>query len=151
MSIQLPIRVKLKHVGPVQTPVPAYSHAGDAGVDLYAAINFRYIMGPGEHWLCPTGIAIALPPGYEAQVRPRSGLALKHGITVLNTPGTVDPGYRGEIGVILINHGGQQYTIEPLSRIAQLVFNRVEQAVFQVVDDLDATGRGDGGYGSSGI
>ena len=129
-------------------PLPKYAHEGDAGVDLYSRAD--YLVKPGERVLVSTGLKMAIPPGYEGQVRPKSGLALKHGITVLNTPGTVDSPYRGEVGVIIINHDACPYTVKKGEKIAQMVFNKVEYAVFQEVKELDATTRGEGGYGSTG-
>jgi len=108
-------------------------------------------LAPGERALIPTGIAIALPPGYEAQVRPRSGLALKHGVTVLNSPGTIDADYRGEVQVLLINHGAQPFVIRRGDRIAQMIVAPVTQIVWNLVERLDETERGSGGYGSTGI
>ena len=129
--------------------IPAYAHDVDAGVDLYAAADL--IVRPGERALVPTGLKMAIPYGYEGQVRPKSGLALKHGITVLNTPGTVDAPYRGEVGVIVINHDPKSaYEVKKGDKIAQMVFNKVERAVFSEVSGLEATSRGSGGYGSTG-
>ena len=121
-----------------------------AGMDLYAELAEELVLGPGERALVGTGIAIALPEGYEAQVRPRSGLALKHGITMLNTPGTIDADYRGEIGVIVINHGREPFVIRHGERIAQLVVAPVVRATLVVVDELDSTSRGAGGFGHTG-
>ena len=129
--------------------IPSYAHKGDAGVDLYA--NKEIVVEPGQRALVPTGIKIALPKGFEAQVRPKSGLALKSGITVLNTPGTVDEGYRGEICVIVINHGKQAFKVEKGNRIAQMVFNKVEKAELEEVEELDGTTRGENGFGSTGL
>ena len=131
-------------------PLPAYETAQSAGMDLRAAIDEPLAMQPMERALVPTGIAIALPAGYEAQVRPRSGLAVKHGITCLNTPGTIDADYRGEIKVILINLGSMPVHLARGDRIAQLVVAPVTQAAWEAVDMLDATARGSGGFGSSG-
>jgi dUTP pyrophosphatase len=129
--------------------IPGYAHDGDAGVDLYAAADIT--VRPGERALVPTGLKMAIPYGYEGQVRPKSGLALKHGITVLNTPGTVDAPYRGEVGVIVINHDPRAaYEVKKGDKIAQMVFNKVEYAVFSEVSGLEATSRGAGGYGSTG-
>ena len=131
------------------TVLPKYAHDGDAGVDLYSAGNFS--VKPGERMLVPTGLKMAIPHGYEGQVRPKSGLALKHGLTVLNTPGTVDAPYRGEVGVIVINHDpGAVYEIKKGEKIAQMVFNKVEYVSFTEVTELEATSRGEGGYGSTG-
>lgn len=121
-----------------------------AGVDLLAAVAGNCALAPGERRLIPTGIAIALPRGYEAQVRPRSGLALKYGVTVLNSPGTIDADYRGEIGVLLINLGESPFVIERGDRIAQMVFARVTKIEFELAVDLEASRRGEGGFGSTG-
>lgn len=129
-------------------PLPSYATAGSAGLDLRAAASFT--LKPGERALVPTGLAIALPEGYEAQVRPRSGLAVKHGITVLNAPGTIDADYRGEIQVPLINHGQADFAVARGERIAQMIIARVEQVELVEVDALDETARGTGGFGSSG-
>jgi dUTP pyrophosphatase len=132
--------------------LPAYQSALAAGLDLLAAVpkDAPIILGPGRFALVPTGLSIALPPGYEAQVRPRSGLALKHGVTVLNAPGTVDADYRGEIGVALINHGEVPFTIQRGERIAQMVIAPVVQAELVPVTALSSTARGSGGFGSTG-
>ncbi|MBP5320400.1 MAG: dUTP diphosphatase [Kiritimatiellae bacterium] len=131
-----------------QATLPAYAHPGDAGMDLCACEQTRIL--PGERKLVHTGLAMALPPGTEGQVRPRSGLALKHGITVLNAPGTIDEGYRGELCVILINHGDQPFAIEPGMRIAQLVVAPVARAAIEPCDALPESDRGTGGFGSTG-
>lgn len=131
-------------------PLPAYESAAAAGMDLPAAIEQELTLAPGERALVPTGLAIALPDGYEAQVRPRSGLAARNGITVLNTPGTVDADYRGEIKVILANLGNEDFTIERGMRIAQMVIAPVVQAVLQEAESLPETARGEGGFGSTG-
>ena len=132
--------------------LPAYQSALAAGLDLLAAVPEAapVILAPGKYALIPTGLAIALPPGYEAQVRPRSGLAAKHGVTVLNAPGTVDADYRGEIGVPLINHGDVPFTIRRGERIAQLVIASVARAELVLAVSLSATDRGSGGFGSTG-
>ena len=124
------------------------SHA--AGMDLYAELNRDLILLPGMRALVPTGIAVALPSGYEAQIRPRSGLALKHGITLVNAPGTIDPDYRGEIGVIVINHGSEPFTIRNGERIAQMVFASFVRVLLEEVDELEVTSRGNGGFGHTG-
>jgi dUTP pyrophosphatase len=129
---------------------PAQQSAGAAGFDLAAAVTADLVLEPGRRALVPTGIAIALPPSTEAQVRPRSGLALKHGVTCLNSPGTIDADYRGEIKVLLINHGEQPFTVTRGTRIAQLVVAPVARARFVVSLDLDDTARGAGGFGSTG-
>jgi len=131
-------------------PLPAYESAAAAGMDLPAAVKQELTLAPGERVLVPTGLAIALPDGYEAQVRPRSGLAARNGITVLNTPGTVDADYRGEVKVILANLGNEDFTIERGMRIAQMVIAPVIQAVWQEADSLPETARGEGGFGSTG-
>lgn len=133
-------------------PLPAYATPGAAGLDLCAAVpaDDPLILPPGERALIPTGLAMALPPGYEAQVRPRSGLALKHGVTVLNSPGTIDCDYRGEVGVVLVNTGNEPFTIARGERIAQIVIAAVTQAHPVEVTDLPGTDRGAGGFGSTG-
>ncbi len=130
--------------------LPAYESALAAGMDLLAAVESHLVIEPGERALVPTGLAIALPPGFEAQVRPRSGLALKQGITVVNTPGTIDADYRGEVGVILINHGDAPFYVDRGMRIAQMVVTPVTQAVWNEVDTLPDSARGTGGFGSTG-
>jgi dUTP pyrophosphatase len=134
-------------------PTPSYASEGAAGLDLYAALpaGQKLVLEPGARDLIPTGIEIALPAGYEAQVRPRSGLAVKQGVTVLNAPGTVDSDYRGEVKVLLINHGGQPFEILRGMRIAQLVVAPVARATLVEVDELDETARGVGGFGSTGL
>lgn len=131
-------------------PLPAYATAGSAGLDLLAAIDSDIELKPGSRVAVPCGIAIALPEGCEAQVRPRSGLALNHGITLLNSPGTIDSDYRGEIKVILINHGEQPFRVTHGMKIAQLVVGRYEQARLNDVNQLPASKRGTGGFGSTG-
>lgn len=131
-------------------PLPTYATAGSAGVDLAAALTAPLVLAPGARALVPTGIALALPQGFEAQVRPRSGLALKHGVTVLNSPGTIDSDYRGEVRVILANLGGESVTIARGERIAQLIVAPVQQVAWQRVDRLPASARGAGGFGSTG-
>jgi len=133
-------------------PLPAYQTNDAAGLDLMAAVaeNEPLTLAPGQYALVPTGLAMALPPGYEAQVRPRSGLAAKHGVTVLNSPGTIDADYRGEIKVILINHGAAPFVIKRGERIAQMVIAPVVQAALVPVATLSATDRGAGGFGSTG-
>ncbi|TAJ66459.1 dUTP diphosphatase [Brevundimonas sp.] len=133
-------------------PLPAYETGGSAGMDLRAAVaeDAPLTLAPGARALVPTGLKIALDPGYEAQVRPRSGLALKHGITCLNSPGTIDSDYRGEVGVILINHGQDPFVIKRGERIAQMVIARHQQAEMIEVESLDETARGAGGFGSTG-
>jgi dUTP pyrophosphatase len=132
-------------------PLPAYATAQSAGLDLMAAVEGEIVLAPGARHLIPTGLAIALPAGFEAQVRPRSGLALKHGITVLNSPGTIDADYRGEVKVLLINHGAEPFALKRGDRIAQMVVAPVTRMEWSVVAALDETERGAGGYGSTGI
>jgi len=131
-------------------PLPAYATAGSAGMDLVAAVDAPMTLQPGARALVATGLRMALPQGYEAQIRPRSGLAVKNGITVLNTPGTIDSDYRGEVKVCLINLGNEDFIIERGARIAQMVIQPVVQAILQQVDDLDETARSAGGFGSTG-
>lgn len=132
-------------------PLPAYATPHSAGLDLMAAIDGEIVLQPGARQLIPTGLAIALPAGFEAQVRPRSGLALKHGITVLNSPGTIDADYRGEVKVLLVNHGAEAFTLKRGDRIAQMIVAPVTRIAWNVVAALDETERGAGGYGSTGI
>ena len=131
-------------------PLPHFETAGSAGLDLRANLDASVALVPGGRVLIPTGLFVALPDGCEAQVRPRSGLAYKHGITVLNSPGTIDADYRGEIGVLLINHGEESFLIEDGMRIAQLVIARYEQFQWTPVEQLTTTQRGQGGFGSTG-
>jgi dUTP pyrophosphatase len=131
--------------------LPAYATAHSAGMDLLAAVETEVTIPPGQRRLVPTGLTVALPAGYEAQVRPRSGLALKHGVTVLNAPGTIDADYRGEIGVVLINHGAEAFTVTRGSRIAQMVIAPCSRVAWRPVESLDASARGDGGFGSTGL
>ncbi|NLW06885.1 MAG: dUTP diphosphatase [Clostridia bacterium] len=129
--------------------LPEYAHPGDAGLDLFAAAD--KVLQPGESSLVPTGISIQLPPGTEAQIRPRSGLALKYQVTLLNTPGTIDAGYRGEIGVIMINHGRLPFKVETGMKIAQMVIKPVLSVKIEAVDELEESSRGTGGFGSTGV
>lgn len=147
-----PVQIALCRVpGAEDLPLPAYETAHSAGMDLRAAVEVPLVLKPGARELVPTGIRIALPSGYEAQVRPRSGLAFRHGISMVNTPGTIDADYRGEIRVILINHGQEPFTIARGERIAQLVIAPVVRAVWCEVDALDDTARGHGGFGHTGV
>lgn len=143
--------VEVKIVNKGNQQLPAYATVLSAGADLRANIERPVILKPLERKLIGTGLYIALPEGYEAQVRPRSGLALKHGITVLNTPGTIDADYRGEVGVILVNLSNEEFTINPGERIAQMVIAEHAQAIFMPTDGLDETERGEGGFGHSGV
>ncbi len=145
--------VSLQWLDPEATgdlPAPAYETAGSSGLDVCAAITENYLLNPGQRVLVPTGFAVAIPPGYEIQVRPRSGLALHHGITIINAPGTIDADYRGEIKIALVNLGDQPYLIKRGDRIAQLVVAPVTSARLQVTLQLDATERGGGGFGHTG-
>ena len=143
--------IKIKVVNRGHQQLPAYATPQSAGMDLRANLDAPITLHPMERRLIPTGLHIALPEGYEAQVRPRSGLALKHGLTVLNTPGTIDADYRGEIGVVLINLSQEDFVINDGERIAQMVIARHEQGDFVVVEQLDETERGEGGYGHTGV
>jgi len=143
--------VKIKVVNTGHQPLPAYATPQSAGLDLRANIEAPITLHPLERRLVPTGLHIALPDGYEAQVRPRSGLALKHGITVLNTPGTVDADYRGEIMVLLVNFSNEDFVVKDGERIAQMVIAQYAKATFESVEVLDETERGEGGYGHTGV
>ena len=143
--------MKVKVINRSQHDLPKYETAASAGIDLRANLAKAYTLQPLERTLVQTGLFLEIPVGYEAQVRPRSGLALKKGITVLNTPGTIDADYRGEIGVVLVNISNQPFVINDGERIAQLVFTKVEQAEFLEVEELSSTERGAGGFGSTGV
>ena len=145
------MNVRAMRVGAVETPVPAYHSVDAAGMDLPAAVEDDVTIAPGKRALVPTGWAFAIPPGFEGQVRPRSGLALRHGVTVLNTPGTVDADYRGEVKVVLANFGDEPFVVRRGDRIAQLVVAPVAKVDLHVTTSLDATDRGADGYGSTGI
>lgn len=132
-------------------PLPNYETVAAAGMDLRAAVDSPIVLKPGERQMIPTGLQIALPEGYEAQVRPRSGLAIRNGITMLNTPGTIDADYRGEVKVIAINHGEENFVVNHGDRIAQMVIAPVTQFPVVEVDKLDETDRGEGGFGSTGV
>lgn len=142
------IQVKIVNEGKQQ--LPQYATAGSAGMDLRADIDKPIVLKPLDRKLIPTGLKIALPVGYEAQIRPRSGLAIKYGVTVLNSPGTIDADYRGEICVILVNLSNVDFVVNPSERIAQMVVAKHEQVDFQIVETLDETERGDGGFGHTG-
>ena len=144
-------KLKVKVVNSGSQPLPEYATPQSAGMDLRANIDAPIVLKPLERVLVPTGLHIALPEGYEAQIRPRSGLALKHGITVLNTPGTIDSDFTGDIGVILINLSDSPYVIEPGERIAQMVIARYEHAELELVESISETERGDGGFGHTGL
>ena len=143
--------IKIQVVNRGHQQLPTYATPQSAGMDLRANLDAPITLHPMERRLIPTGLHIALPEGYEAQVRPRSGLALKHGLTVLNTPGTIDADYRGEIGVVLINLSQEDFVVNDGERIAQMVIARHEQGDFVVVEQLDETERGTGGYGHTGV
>lgn len=143
--------LQIRVVNKGHQPLPQYATEQSAGMDLRANLEEPVTLKPLERRLIPTGLHIALPAGYEAQVRPRSGLALKKGITVLNTPGTIDADYRGEIGVVLINLSQEDFVVEDGERIAQMVITRHEQGCFEQVEMLDETERGEGGYGHTGV
>lgn len=142
--------LKVRIVNNSKNDLPVYSTAYSAGMDLRANIDEDIVMQPLERKLLPTGLFIELPKGYEAQIRPRSGMAIKHGITVLNTPGTIDADYRGEIKVILVNMSNESYVIKPGERICQMVISKHEEVTWDVVDALNESGRGEGGFGHTG-
>jgi dUTP pyrophosphatase len=148
MSVTISVSA-LPHFGDL--PLPAYASPGAAGMDIAAAIGTDIVIAPGARYAVPSGLAMAVPSGHEVQIRPRSGLALRHGITVANAPGTIDSDYRGEVKVILVNLGEAPFTITRGMRIAQMVVAPVIQASLILADSLDATDRGDGGFGSTGI
>ena len=143
--------VQIKVVNKGNQPLPKYQTVQSAGMELRANIDAPVILKPLDRKLIPTGLHISLPEGYEAQIRPRSGLTIKNGITIINTPGTIDPDYRGDVGVILVNISNEDFVVKPGDRIAQMVINKFEQAKFEVVEELDETERGEGGYGHTGI
>lgn len=143
--------VQIKVVNKGNQPLPKYQTVQSAGMDLRANIDAPILIKPLDRKLIPTGLHIALPEGYEAQIRPRSGLTIKNGITIINTPGTIDPDYRGDVGVILVNISNEDFVVKPGDRIAQMIINKFEQAEFEVVEELDETERGEGGYGHTGI
>ena len=143
--------LRVCRTGGVEVPLPVYQTPGAAGVDLHAALSETITLAAGERQLIPTGLRIEIPQGFEGQVRPRSGLALKFGISIVNAPGTIDSDYRGEVGVVLINHGADEFVVKPLDRIAQLVFCPVVQLKVELTEQLSATARGSGGYGSTGV
>ena len=142
------MKIKVHYSG--KHALPQFETTQSAGMDLRANIDVPVVLQPGDSTLIPTGIKMALPDGYEAQIRPRSGLAYKHGITVLNSPGTIDADYRGDVGVLLINHGQKAFTIEDGMRVAQMVVAQYSQFEWESVEDLDDSARGAGGFGSTG-
>lgn len=143
--------LKIKRLRNSENPLPKYMTPHAAGMDLCAALDSQLVINPGERALVPTGIALAIPDGFEAQIRPRSGLALRHGITLVNSPGTIDPDYRGEICVIVINHGDEPLALNNGDRIAQMIFARFARADLQEVSELDETSRNNGGFGHTGV
>lgn len=143
--------MQVKVVNKSSNQLPAYSTENSAGMDVRADVDIPMVIAPNTYKLIPTGLFMEIPNGYECQVRPRSGLAVKYGITVLNSPGTIDADYRGEIKICLINHGEKDFIVANGDRIAQLVFAKVEQATFETVDNLEDSTRGKGGFGSTGI
>jgi dUTP pyrophosphatase len=147
MTAPLPLRIRRLKENAI---LPRYMSALAAGMDLYAALDEPLLLAPGQRCLIPTGLAMAIPPGFEGQIRPRSGLALRHGVSMVNTPGTIDADYRGEVAVILINHGDAELSIAPGDRIAQLVIAPVQRAELVEVEELDATVRDTGGFGHTG-
>jgi dUTP pyrophosphatase len=142
------MKIKVNYTG--KHELPQFETAQSAGMDLRANIDAPVVLQPGDRALIPTGIKMALPEGYEAQIRPRSGMAYKHGISVLNSPGTIDADYRGDVGVLLINHGREPFTVEDGMRVAQMVVAQYSQFQWYTVEDLDETDRGEGGFGSTG-
>jgi dUTP pyrophosphatase len=151
MSGDASVRVRIARLrGAEDLPLPSRATSGSSGFDLHAAVDTDQTIAPGDRALIPTGLRIAVPPGYEAQVRPRSGLALRHGIVLPNAPGTIDSDYRGEIRVILLNAGTEPFAVRRGDRIAQLVIAPVARAAFELVDELDGTARGAGGFGHTG-
>jgi dUTP pyrophosphatase len=145
------LTLKIKRTKNSDLPLPAYETEGSAGMDIRASLDEDVVLEPGEIKLIPTGISISIPMGYEGQIRPRSGLALKHGIGLVNSPGTIDSDYRGEVSIIMINHGKKTFTVKHGDRIAQLIIAQICKAVIEEVSELDSTGRGQGGFGHSGI
>lgn len=143
--------MQIKIINKSEHPLPSYQTEGSAGMDIYASVKNNIIINPLERVLVPTGLYIALPKGFEAQIRPRSGLAIKQGLTCLNTPGTIDSDYRGEINVILINLSNEVQTIKNGDRIAQMVIAKYETSEWDLVETLDETERGSGGFGSTGV
>lgn len=148
MSVELAFRA-LPHFG--ELPLPAYATAGAAGMDIVAAVTEDLVLAPGARSAVPTGLSMAVPAGHEVQVRPRSGLALRHGVTVANAPGTIDSDYRGEVTVLLVNLGDAEFTVGRGMRIAQIVLAPVTRADPKLVEELDDTARGSGGFGSTGL
>lgn len=142
------VKIKVKKIRE-EAIIPVYAHDGDAGMDLFSAE--KYLLKPMERCLVATGVRVEIPYGYELQVRPRSGLALKKGISMPNSPGTIDSGYRGELGVIMINYGNEDFEINPGDRIAQIILNKVENIEIEEAEELEESSRGEGGFGSTGL
>lgn len=146
------MRVRVKRLPAARDlPLPAPSSPGSAGLDLRAAVPAELVIGPGERALVPTGLVVEIPPGWEGQIRPRSGLALKHGIGLLNAPGTIDSDYRGEVSVLLVNHGDAPFAVRRGDRVAQLLLARAEPVFWEEVEELADSERGEGGFGSTGM
>ena len=146
------VTVRIQHAAEGEgLPLPGYATEGAAGMDLLAAVEEDVVIRPRERRLVSTGIRIELPPGYEAQVRPRSGLALRHGVTLVNSPGTIDADYRGVVGVVMINHGSEPFTVHRGDRIAQMVIAAVTRFRWKAVDELESTSRAEGGFGHTGV
>jgi len=151
IDLSRPITIKLKRLAHgADLPLPALATEHAAGADLRAAVSASVVIAPGEIRLIPCGFAMAIPPGYEAQVRPRSGLSSQHGLTLINSPGTIDADYRGEVQVPLVNHGREPFTVERGMRIAQMIIAAVPKVTYAEVDELDETARGKGGFGHTG-
>jgi len=144
------VAVSVKRLHGEDLPLPRYMTEHSAGMDIFAAVDEDAVLLPGERRLIPTGIAVALPPGYEAQIRPRSGLAVESGVTLLNSPGTIDADYRGEVKILIINHGAHPFVVTRGDRIAQMVIQEVCRASWNPTRDLEMTGRGEGGFGHTG-
>ncbi len=150
MPLNNEVEVSVKRLSGRDVPLPRYMTENSAGMDIYAAVDTEEILLPGERRLISTGIAIELPPGYEAQIRPRSGLAVETGVTVLNSPGTIDADYRGEVKVLIINHGTRPFAVKNGDRIAQMIVHRVSRVSWNNTETLEITARGDGGFGHTG-
>ena len=147
-----PVSINIRRLeGCEDLPLPEYESEGSAGMDIRACVHTSVRLNPGEVRMIPTGLSVSIPPGFEIQIRPRSGLALRHGIGMVNSPGTIDSDYRGEIGIILINWGNRPFTVGRGDRIAQMILSRVYRAEFEEVADLDRTSRGEGGFGHTGV
>jgi len=150
MPLSNEVAISVKRLHGKDISLPRYMTENSAGMDIFAAVDNEETLLPGERRLIPTGIAIALPPGYEAQIRPRSGLAVEAGVTVLNSPGTIDADYRGEVKILIINHGTAPFVVKKGDRIAQMVIHKAYRASWNMTDTLEGTKRGDGGFGHTG-